>query len=172
MNHTCTGCFKLVFTVFKKLLATKSKNLSLKVQWIEKIYHFLQSQWCGLMMLTEQSFFTPEKKPPDILRNLCRSSRAPRKKTLTFLFHKFKKKMMNYGNMSKKLILEIFDPSLIPNKTGLSGEIFIMLFYSRTQFFFFLRREVKRVHENGLRGFLRLLSLNGSYVQIFKNLYK
>ncbi len=38
--------------------------------------------------------------------------------------------------MSKNLILEIFDPSAIPNKTGLSGE-FLLLFYSRTQNFFF-----------------------------------
>ncbi len=45
--------------------------------------------------------------------------------------------MMNYGNMSKKLILEIFDISSIPNTTGLSGETFIMLFYSRIQIFFF-----------------------------------
>ncbi len=79
--------------------------------------------------------------------------------------------MMNYGNMSKKLILQIFDPSSIPNKTGSSSEIFIILFYSRTQtfffFFFFLRREPKRVHENGFRVFLRILSLKGSYVQVF-----
>ncbi len=74
--------------------------------------------------------------------------------------------MMNYGNMRKKLILEIFEPSSIPNKTGLSGEIFIMLFYSPTENFF-LRREVKRVPENGFRVFLRLLSLKGSYVQDF-----
>ncbi len=48
--------------------------------------------------------------------------------------------MINYENMSKKLILEIFDPPplpSIPNTTGLSSKIFIILFYSWTQFFLF-----------------------------------
>ncbi len=45
--------------------------------------------------------------------------------------------MMNYRNMSKKLIMEIFDPSSIPNKTDLSDRILFFYFVVGPKFFFF-----------------------------------
>ncbi len=68
------------------------------------------------------------------------------------------KKIINYGDISKKLILETFTfPSLFSSSSTSRGKISNVLFHCRTQCFFFAEREGnQRSPKNSFRVFLKL----------------
>ncbi len=66
------------------------------------------------------------------------------------------KKLINYEDISKKLILETFtSSSSFSNSNNLRGKISIILFHCRTNGFWQCEEGVQRSLENGFRVLLR-----------------